>query len=89
MSQQIKSFLKDCKALIEKDNLEGLQEYYNDYHDQTFPWEYIFQKLYLHVCLKKKTRIVTWLDSLFPSFDPIQQIALRQMFSYGKYLLAK
>jgi hypothetical protein len=83
------SFLKDCKILIEKDNLEGLQEYYTGFSEENFPWEYIYQKLYLHACLKKKTRIVKWFDSLFHSFDPIQQIALRQMFSYGRYLLAK
>jgi hypothetical protein len=83
------SFLKDCKRMIEKDNLEGLQEYYTDYGDEAFPWEYIYQKLYLHACLKKKPRIVEWLDGLYAMFDPIQQIALRQMFSYGRYLLAK
>jgi hypothetical protein len=83
------SFLKDCKALIENDNLEGLQEYYLENREENYPWEYIYQKVYLHACLKKKHRIVEWMKGLFPSFDPIQQIALRQMFSYGKYLLAK
>jgi len=83
------SFLKDCKRMIEKDNLEGLQEYYTEYNDEPFPWDYIYQKLYLHACLKKKPRIVEWLDGLYVMFDPIQQIALRQMFSYGRYLLAK
>jgi hypothetical protein len=83
------SFLKDCKQMVEKDNLEGLQEYYAEYSDENFAWDYIYQKLYLHACLKKKRRIVAWLDSLYSSFDPIQQIALRQMFSYGRYLLAK
>jgi hypothetical protein len=29
------------------------------------------------------------MDSLFGLMDPIQQIALRQMFSYGRYLMAK
>ncbi len=88
-SRGMDGFLKDCKLLIEKDNLEGLQEYYMEYQDQSLPWEYIYQKLYLHACLKKKRRIVTWLDSLYSLLDPIQQIALRQMFSYGRYLLAK
>ncbi len=83
------SFLKDCKSLIEKDNLEGLQEYYTEYGDENFPWEYIYQKLYLHASLKKKPRITAWLDTLYPKFDPIQQIALRQMFSYARYLMAK
>ncbi len=82
-------FIKDCKVLIEKDNLEGLQEMYNEMSGENYPWEYIYQKLYLHACLKKKRRIVEWMDSLFQLMDPIQQIGLRQMFSYGKYLLAK
>ena len=83
------SFLKFCKELIEKDNLEGLQEFYSEQAHENYPWEYIYQKLYLHACLKKKHRIVTWLKAMFEQFDPIQKIALRQMFSYGKYLLAR
>ena len=85
----MKAFLSECKSLIEKDNLEGLQEVYADMRDEDFPWEYLYQKLYLHACLKKKKRIVEWMDSLFGLMDPIQQIALRQMFSYGRYLMAK
>ena len=82
-------FLKMCKLLIEKDNLEGLQEFYSESASEQYPWEYIYQKLHLHACLKKKHRIVEWLNQMFEQFDPIQKIALRQMFSYGKYLLAK
>lgn len=83
------SFLSFCKTLIEKDNLEGLQEVFEENKGENFPWEYVYQKLYLHACLKKKPKIVEWMNGLFPMFDPIQQIALRQMFSYGRYLLAK
>ena len=85
----METFLKECKTLIEKDNLEGLQETYLEVQGENYPWEYIYQKLYLHACLKKKRKIVEWMDSLFGLMDPIQQIALRQMFSYGRYLLAK
>ncbi len=85
----MEGFLKFCKELIEKDNLEGLKEIYEEHMNENYPWDYLYQKLYLHACLKKKHRIVEWMKGLFPSFDPIQQIALRQMFSYGKYLLAK
>lgn len=85
----MEGFLKECKALIEKDNLEGLQETYVESSQENYPWEYIYQKLYLHACLKKKHRIVEWMNPLFEQFDPIQKIALRQMFSYGRYLLAK
>lgn len=85
----METFLRFCKELIEKDNLEGLQEFYSEMADEEYPWEYIYQKLYLHACLKKKHRIVEWMNSMFEHFDPIQKIALRQMFSYGRYLLAK
>jgi hypothetical protein len=83
------TFLKECKTLIEKENLEGLQEVYLENQSENYPWEYIYQKLYLHACLKKKHKIVDWLNCMFEQFDPIQKIALRQMFSYGRYLLAK
>jgi hypothetical protein len=83
------SFLKDSKGLIEKDNLEGLQELYSEFSEEKYAWEYVYQKLYLHACLKKKPRIVEWLELMFKQLDPIQKIALRQMFSYGRYLLAK
>jgi ornithine decarboxylase len=39
--------------------------------------------------IKKRRDIAEWLQTLFPQFDPITQIAYRQMFSYGRYLLAK
>ena len=83
------AFLKQCKTLIEEDNVEGLQGFYEEYKDEELPWEYIYQKLYLHACLKKKHRVVEWMKPMFEKLDPIQKIALRQMFSYGKYLLAK
>jgi hypothetical protein len=85
----MESFIKDCKEMINRNNLEGLQEYYTEYSHEEFAWEYVYQKLYLHACLKKKVEIVVWMQGLFSAFDPIQQIALRQMFSYGKYLMAK
>ena len=83
------AFLKECKTLIEKDNLEGLQETYEEYKDENLPWEYVYQKLFLHACLKKKQRIVEWFKTLFQLLDPIQQIALKPTLHYGKYLLVK
>lgn len=85
----MESFLREAKHLINENNLEALQVFYSEHSQENYAWEYVYQKLYLHACLKKKREIVEWLKSLFPQFDPIQQIALRQMFSYGKYLLAK
>ena len=84
-------FIKECKAMVDRDNLEGLQETFQEAFEELpsgFAWELIFQKVYIHACLKKKTRIVDWLMTLFPMLDPIQQIAVRQVFFYGRYLLA-
>jgi len=52
-------------------------------------WDYVFQKVYLHAALKKQKIICEWFDTVFTEFEPIQQIALRQMFSYARHLLNK
>lgn len=85
-----------CKELIDKNNQKDLQQYidqliYNtDYEDIHPNWQYIFQKIYLHACLKKRSIIVSWLENdIFKLFDSVSQIALRQSFKYGHYLLNK
>ena len=83
------TFIHFCKKLIEEENIDELQVCYEEYKHEPFAWDYVFQKIYLHACLKKKKVIADWLQTLFSNFDPIQQIALRQMFSYGRYLMAK
>jgi hypothetical protein len=85
----MEGFIKHCKTLINEGNLDELRDVINENLGEVWAWEYIYQKLYLHACLKRKREIVDWLNGLFTMFDPIQQIALRQMFSYGKYLLQK
>lgn len=94
MDRQI---LEECKDFIETDQLEELQSYVYQWlqtkdtqTEYRLPIEYIYQQVYLHACLKKKKHIAEWLQGIFIQiFDDIQQIALRQMFSYGKYLLNK
>ena len=85
----MESFIKHCKTLIDEGNLDELQAVFQDVQEENYAWEYVYQKLYLHACLKKKVEIVEWMKGLFSMFDPIQQIGIRQMFSYGKYLLAR
>jgi hypothetical protein len=82
------------KPTIETTDLLSVQEEYNDlFYETEFPrtvdWPYVVQKCYLHACLKKKKDIADWFQGLFTSFDPIQQIAYRQTFAYGKRLLEK
>jgi len=84
-----------CKDYIDADQLEELKTYVTyilniETPDYLLPIEYIYQQVYLHACLRKNAPIASWIQSLFPTiFDDIQQIALRQMFAYGKYLLCK
>lgn len=85
--------IRETKAFIQVGNLIELQERWIEYQDTDFgrplAWEYIFEKIYLHAALKKQKAICEWLDQLFLTMDPIQQIGLRQMFPYAKYLLGK
>lgn len=85
---------QSCKKYIEENNLDYLQLYYAELisskHFDDIDWPSIFRTLYLHACLRKKKEIAEWFqNTLFPSMDPIQQIALRQIFPYGRYLLCK
>jgi hypothetical protein len=84
----------EIKPYINKGNLDGLKEQWLEYRTETdfgreIAWDFVFQKIYLHAALKKQKAICDWLDTVFTEFDPIQQIALRQMFPYSRYLLNK
>ena len=86
MEQLIYTF----KELINKNDVDAFKAYLdqllNDYTD--IPWDYIFEKVYIHACLKKRKRIADFLTEEYKKLDPIQQIAIRHVFSYGRYLLA-
>jgi hypothetical protein len=88
-----KALVLECKSFINEGNLIGLQEYYSNIQNADFGydpnWQYIYSQIYLHACLKKKQEIADWLVEIFLIFDPVSQIALRQIFPYGRYLLAK
>ena len=92
MDQQI---METCKYYIEEELLDELKTYVDyvlhlNIQDYRLPIEYMYQQIYLHSCLKKKPQIAEWIQSLFSQiFNEVQQIALRQMFIYGKYLLSK
>jgi|LakMenEpi03Aug12_release.lakeMendotaPanAssembly.Ray.scaffolds.fasta_scaffold3872785_1 hypothetical protein len=86
--------ISEIKPYINNGNLDGLKEKWLEYRtevefDRVISWDYIFQKIYLHAALKKQKHICEYLDTLFTEFPPVQQIALRQMFAYGRYLLNK
>jgi len=86
--------IQEIKPLINAGNLTALEIAWEDYRDNTdfgreLAWDYIFQKVYLHAALKKQRAICEWLDTIFLEFNPMLQIAMRQMFAYARYLLHK
>jgi len=87
--------IRTCKTCIETNNLTSLQSYYAElmeyeYIIQQPDWPSIFHRVYLHACLKGRKDTAKWLETtLYPTMDPIQQIALRQIFPYGRHLLSK
>ncbi len=89
----VEGVIGNFKRYIEAGSLEAcksyLQEIIDEYENDSIPWDYIFQKVYLHACLKKQKAIVDWLMLVFNGLPPIQQIAVRHVFSYGRALLSR
>jgi len=85
--------IQEIKQFINRGYLDGLKELWNEYQNTQFEkpiaWDYIFQKVYLHACLKKQIQIVEWLQTLFTQLGEIQQIAIKHTITYGNYLLRK
>lgn len=91
MNQVNETIIRKAKEYINCGALTPLQQYFFELTEETEfetdpDWLYIYQKVYLHACLKKQHDIVEWMKPLFSKFDSIQQIAGRQMFSYGNWL---
>ena len=81
------SLLRECKEYINANKFEEFQEFYRELTESD--WANLYQKVYLHACLKKKHQIAEWLETLFTQFPPITQIAYRQLFFYGYVLLRR
>ena len=91
------------KKCINKGELDNVKIHLNEVAklDSSSPFDYIFQKVYLHTCLciginkakreleliKKQEAIHTFLvEVCYPMIPEIQRIAIRQLFSYGDKL---
>ena len=81
------------KHYINVVDLSGAITYFQEldatYDHDSIAWDYVFNKVYIHACLKKQKEFVDWLMNMFNCLTPIEQIAVRQVFSYGKYLMTK
>lgn len=86
------SEIMDAKYLVETADLPGLQEYVRDVISglTTINHGYIFQKIYIHACLKQQPVIAKWLvEECYAHLNPMDQIAVRPCLAYGRVLLAK
>ena len=90
------AIIAECKEIITRKTLCVLQAWYDnlmteyDWSETPVDWPYVFQKLYIHACLKKKRDMADWLEALFKEkVDPINQIAYKHSFTYGQHLLNK
>lgn len=90
----MESILTTAKHFVERRDLSNLQSIWKEMCVSELP-EYfdiptLFQTVYLHACLQGVPEIARWLqDVVFPTLDPIVQIALRQVFPYGRALLQR
>ncbi len=83
--------VRQLKDVINTGNFNEFINEWRDLRDDTdygreIAWDYIFQKVYIHACLKKAGNITEYLLKEFQLFDPIQQIAMKPTFSYVKYI---
>ncbi len=89
VATQVVSEIKDA---INTRDLLTVQEYYKelettDIFDQMDP-AYLFQKAYLHSCLKGCQDISSWFEKeIYPTLPEISRISIAQVFSYGRHLL--
>jgi hypothetical protein len=84
--------LRDIKRVIGRGDLEAVKAFYTDIaasadEDNPIDWPTVYKECYLHACLKKQRHIAAWFEEVFKEFDELTQIALRQIFPYGRYLL--
>lgn len=87
------ALLHECKEYINANKFEEFKEFYKELSESEFEtqpdWANLYQKVYLHACLKKRHQIAEWLETLFTQFPPITQIAYHQLFFYGHVLLRR
>ncbi|MDC0230361.1 hypothetical protein OAK19_00210 [Aureispira] len=89
-----KIFIDQGKKAISLNNVPILQGLYDNIENKQrdveyqINFQYIYQKLLFHACIKEAKDCIIFLLNLYlNNFDDVSKIALRQSFFYGKYLL--
>lgn len=72
---------------------EGFQDFCASLFDAelsaAIAWPWIFQKVYLHACLKKRRTAAEWLRAYAAANPTIVGLGWRQTVAYGKTLLGE
>jgi hypothetical protein len=85
--------IETFKYYIDHEKYDEIQKYYEeivenkDDAEYRLNYEYIFQKVFLYACLKKKMDVVEFMNKIYLTFDIVEQIALKPTLIYGKYII--
>lgn len=90
MTAEEDCIIKEIKECINYNDIEGIHKVYTEEQTKDYlNWGYIYQKIYLHACLKQNHEVVEYLKPMFELLSPIDKMTIRPMFHYGDYLLRK
>lgn len=85
-------YINIIKYYIEQDDIDAIKNLIyemveeNENKEYRINFEYIWQKCYLHACLKKKTHIKYLFNQIYDGFPEVTKAALKPTLIYGKYL---
>ena len=84
-----KEIIKQSKHLIKTNNLLELQKSYHNIIEQKIDISipYLYKEVFYYSCQQGNEIIIKWLTEVYNNMDNINQISLRKIFPYGKYLL--
>ena len=83
--------LENYKKHIKNDNIKALNSY-SEYlvNTENMNFGYIYQKMFNYACQFGSMNIIVWfIQVYYEFFTNMEQIALRQSFVYGKYIMNK
>ena len=79
------------KEYINNNDIDGFKNFIEEVSesDEPIEWDYIFQKVYIHACLKKNKSFTEFLMTKFTEMEQQHQIIARQVLTYGRYLMER
>lgn len=84
--------IEECKTLLNDNLYHEFKQAVISALDTEYPrdvnWSFIFQKVYIHACLKHRVDSANWLkQNIYPLLPPVEQIYVKSVFAYGEHLL--